>query len=99
MKNVHILTLQRNIFHSHFTIFFDNKQGITIKPLVNLLEIKKQDVTKPTMNEKIYERVSANDFLANFCNTYISQILFIGTTSKISTVSQFLIISMVCKKF
>ncbi|XP_072026556.1 sodium/hydrogen exchanger 3-like [Amphiura filiformis] len=40
-----------------FTMFV---QGITIKPLVNLLEIKKQEHSKPTMNEKIYEQVNAH---------------------------------------
>ncbi|XP_072025133.1 sodium/hydrogen exchanger 2-like [Amphiura filiformis] len=40
-----------------FTMFV---QGITIKPLVNILDIKKHEVAKPTMNEKIYKQVNAH---------------------------------------
>jgi hypothetical protein len=37
-------------------IFF---QGITIKPLVKILNVKRAEKRKPTMNERIHERVSA----------------------------------------
>lgn len=33
-------------------------QGITIKPLVNMLNIKKADDREKKMNEQIFERVS-----------------------------------------
>jgi hypothetical protein len=34
-------------------------QGITIKPLVKILNVKRAEKRKPTMNERIHERVSA----------------------------------------
>ncbi|GLH04417.1 Sodium/hydrogen exchanger, partial [Gryllus bimaculatus] len=37
----------------YFTVFF---QGITIKPLVRILNVKRQEKRKPTMNERIHER-------------------------------------------
>jgi sodium/hydrogen exchanger-like protein 3 len=37
-------------------VFF---QGITIKPLVKILNVKRAEKRKPTMNERIHERVSA----------------------------------------
>ena len=36
-------------------------QGITIKPLVNILDIKKHEHRKPTMNEKIYKQVKISE--------------------------------------
>lgn len=39
----------------YFTVFF---QGITIKPLVKILNVKTAERRKPTMNERIHERVS-----------------------------------------
>lgn len=39
----------------YFTVFF---QGITIKPLVKILNVKRAEKRKPTMNERIHERVS-----------------------------------------
>jgi sodium/hydrogen exchanger-like protein 3 len=33
-------------------------QGITIKPLVKVLNVKRAEKRKPTMNERIHERVS-----------------------------------------
>jgi sodium/hydrogen exchanger-like protein 3 len=33
-------------------------QGITIKPLVKILNVKRAEKRKPTMNERIHERVS-----------------------------------------
>ncbi|KAG5875324.1 hypothetical protein JTB14_003329 [Gonioctena quinquepunctata] len=38
----------------YFTVFF---QGITIKPLVRILNVKTAEKKKPTMNERIHERV------------------------------------------
>ncbi|XP_022904070.1 sodium/hydrogen exchanger 3 isoform X3 [Onthophagus taurus] len=38
----------------YFTVFF---QGITIKPLVKLLNVKTAEKRKPTMNERIHERL------------------------------------------
>ncbi|XP_071480714.1 probable Na(+)/H(+) antiporter nhx-9 [Diadema antillarum] len=40
-----------------FTVFF---QGMTIKPLVNYLHVKKAEKRKPTMNEEIYERFNGH---------------------------------------
>ncbi|XP_046397802.1 sodium/hydrogen exchanger 3-like isoform X12 [Ischnura elegans] len=37
----------------YFTVFF---QGITIKPLVKILNVKRAEKRKPTMNERIHER-------------------------------------------
>jgi Sodium/hydrogen exchanger family len=39
----------------YFTVFL---QGITIKPLVKILNVKRASKRKPTMNERIHERVS-----------------------------------------
>lgn len=39
----------------YFTVFL---QGITIKPLVKILNVKRANKKKPTMNERIHERVS-----------------------------------------
>lgn len=39
----------------YFTVFV---QGITIKPLVKILNVKRANKKKPTMNERIHERVS-----------------------------------------
>lgn len=39
----------------YFTVFV---QGITIKPLVRILNVKRAEKRKPTMNERIHERVS-----------------------------------------
>lgn len=39
----------------YFTVFV---QGITIKPLVKILNVKRASKKKPTMNERIHERVS-----------------------------------------
>ncbi|VEN49645.1 unnamed protein product [Callosobruchus maculatus] len=38
----------------YFTVFF---QGITIKPLVKILNVKTAEKRKPTMNERIHERL------------------------------------------
>ncbi|XP_025836783.1 probable Na(+)/H(+) antiporter nhx-9 [Agrilus planipennis] len=38
----------------YFTVFF---QGITIKPLVKVLKVKTAEKRKPTMNERIHEKV------------------------------------------
>lgn len=38
----------------YFTVFF---QGITIKPLVKILNVKRTEKRKPTMNERIHERL------------------------------------------
>lgn len=38
----------------YFTVFL---QGITIKPLVKILNVKRASKRKPTMNERIHERV------------------------------------------
>lgn len=39
----------------YFTVFV---QGITIKPLVRILNVKRANKKKPSMNERIHERVS-----------------------------------------
>lgn len=39
----------------YFTVFI---QGISIKPLVKILNVKTAEKRKPTMNERIHERVS-----------------------------------------
>jgi len=39
----------------YFTVFF---QGITIKPLVKLLKVKREETLVKTMNERIHDRVS-----------------------------------------
>lgn len=41
----------------YFTVFI---QGITIKPLVKILNVKTAEKRKPTMNERIHERVNLN---------------------------------------
>lgn len=38
----------------YFTVFL---QGITIKPLVKFLKVERANKKKPTMNERIHERV------------------------------------------
>ncbi|XP_011263496.1 probable Na(+)/H(+) antiporter nhx-3 isoform X2 [Camponotus floridanus] len=38
----------------YFTVFI---QGITIKPLVRILNVKRAEKRKPTMNERIHERI------------------------------------------
>nr|CAD7195091.1 unnamed protein product [Timema douglasi] len=38
----------------YFTVFF---QGITIKPLVKILNVKRAEKRKPSMNERIHERI------------------------------------------
>lgn len=38
----------------YFTVF---GQGITIKPLVKFLNVKRAEKKKPSMNERIHERV------------------------------------------
>ncbi|XP_036140482.1 probable Na(+)/H(+) antiporter nhx-9 isoform X2 [Monomorium pharaonis] len=38
----------------YFTVFI---QGITIKPLVKILNVKRAEKRKPTMNERIHERI------------------------------------------
>lgn len=42
----------------YFTVFV---QGITIKPLVKILNVKRANKKKPTMNERIHERVRVLD--------------------------------------
>ncbi|PSN37431.1 hypothetical protein C0J52_19028 [Blattella germanica] len=44
----------------YFTVFF---QGITIKPLVKVLNVKRAEKRKPTMNERIHERRFDNKFI------------------------------------
>ena len=46
------------IHHLFFSSFF-LLQGITIKPLVKFLNVKRANKKKPTMNERIHERVSS----------------------------------------
>lgn len=45
----------------YFTVFI---QGITIKPLVKFLNVKTAEKRKPSMNERIHERVSS-DYASN----------------------------------
>lgn len=51
-KNMYVTTTIAVIY---FTVFL---QGITIKPLVKILNVKRANKRKPTMNERIHERVS-----------------------------------------
>jgi len=51
-KNMFVTTTIAVIY---FTVFL---QGITIKPLVKILNVKRANKRKPTMNERIHERVS-----------------------------------------
>lgn len=69
-KNMFVTTTIAVIY---FTVFL---QGITIKPLVKILNVKRANKRKPTMNERIHERVSfrfslACAFLRNsFCISF-----------------------------
>lgn len=60
------LVPQKNMFVTttiaviYFTVFL---QGITIKPLVKILNVKRASKRKPTMNERIHERVSLSKFV------------------------------------
>ncbi|XP_032595586.1 uncharacterized protein LOC6566580 isoform X2 [Drosophila grimshawi] len=49
-KNMYVTTTIAVIY---FTVFL---QGITIKPLVKILNVKRANKRKPTMNERIHER-------------------------------------------
>lgn len=55
----------------YFTVFV---QGITIKPLVGILKVKRAEKRKPTMNERIHERVSLDcarfEYFALPCNRF-----------------------------
>lgn len=46
----------------YFTVFI---QGISIKPLVKILNVKTAEKRKPTMNERIHERVRWRCLLIN----------------------------------
>lgn len=52
----------------YFTVFL---QGITIKPLVKILNVKRAEKRKPTMNERIHERVSVCTQLNMTFNNYL----------------------------
>ena len=58
-KNMFVTTTIAVIY---FTVFL---QGITIKPLVKILNVKRANKRKPTMNERIHERVSFEIFNAS----------------------------------
>lgn len=68
-KNMFVTTTIAVIY---FTVFL---QGITIKPLVKILNVKRANKRKPTMNERIHERVSLNfrfcvfnfEIIINYC--------------------------------
>lgn len=47
----------------YFTVFI---QGISIKPLVKILNVKTAEKRKPTMNERIHERVRDENLLNSF---------------------------------
>lgn len=47
----------------YFTVFI---QGISIKPLVKILNVKTAEKRKPTMNERIHERVRDENLLNYF---------------------------------
>lgn len=49
----------------YFTVFV---QGITIKPLVKILNVKRASKKKPSMNERIHERVNTFIYLIQLCN-------------------------------
>ncbi|XP_051155357.1 probable Na(+)/H(+) antiporter nhx-9 isoform X2 [Leptopilina boulardi] len=51
LKNMFVTTTIAVIY---FTVFI---QGITIKPLVKILNVKRAERRKPTMNERIHERI------------------------------------------
>lgn len=53
------LFLTTTICVIYFTVFL---QGITIKPLVNVLNVKKADKRKISMNQRIHERVRCYKF-------------------------------------
>ncbi|GAB6027520.1 Sodium hydrogen exchanger, variant 2 [Chamberlinius hualienensis] len=59
-----------------FTVFF---QGITIKPLVQLLRVKQSEKRKKTMNERIHERLmdhlmaAIEELVGNPSNIYIRE--------------------------
>lgn len=54
----------------YFTVFI---QGITIKPLVKILNVKTAEKRKPTMNERIHERVNLTyDFRTVVCDWVFS---------------------------
>lgn len=57
-KNMFVTTTIAVIY---FTVFV---QGITIKPLVKILNVKRANKRKPTMNERIHERVS--EWICNY---------------------------------
>lgn len=73
------LVPQKNMFVTttiaviYFTVFL---QGITIKPLVKILNVKRANKRKPTMNERIHERVSNIFFMDFKLNIYIIFIKF-----------------------
>lgn len=67
-KNMYVTTTIAVIY---FTVFL---QGITIKPLVKILNVKRANKRKPTMNERIHERVS---YITCEAITMILTILFL----------------------
>lgn len=50
-----VYLISGDLFHLLLVCYL---QGITIKPLVNFLKVKKADKRMPSMNEQINERVS-----------------------------------------
>jgi len=67
-KNMFVTTTIAVIY---FTVFL---QGITIKPLVKILNVKRANKRKPTMNERIHERVS---YLYGYHIYSITQVSFL----------------------
>lgn len=65
--------IRRNLCAFAFDVLnYLSAQGMTIKPLVNKLHVKKEEKHKPSMNEEIFARVSIkwsnnNRNIFNFC--------------------------------
>lgn len=50
-------TNQKNKFTFTIIVFFFSSQGITIRPLVEFLDVKRSNKKQPAVSEEIYNRV------------------------------------------